>query len=67
MGVEWFSLNEIDNVSNNPPVADALKRQPIDFLNYLFHWTVMLVGCAPSAEVPGGLTVFAPSQLVRER
>jgi hypothetical protein len=36
MGVEWFSLNEIDNVSNNPPVADALKRQPIDFLNYLF-------------------------------
>ncbi|MEM8670039.1 MAG: DUF1592 domain-containing protein [Planctomycetota bacterium] len=36
MGVEWFSLNEIDHVNNNPPVADALKRQPIDFLNYLF-------------------------------
>jgi hypothetical protein len=36
MGVEWFSLGEIDKVSNNPPVADALRTQPIDFLNYLF-------------------------------
>jgi len=36
LGVQWFSLNEIDKVSNNPPVADALRRQPIDFLNYLF-------------------------------
>jgi len=33
---QWFSLNEIDQVSNNPPVADALKSQPIDFLYYLF-------------------------------
>jgi hypothetical protein len=36
MGVQWFSLGEIDNVSNNPPVADALRTQPIDFLHYLF-------------------------------
>ncbi len=36
MGVEWFSLGEIEKVSNNPPVADALRTQPIDFLNYLF-------------------------------
>ncbi len=36
MGVQWFSLNEIDKVSNNPPVKDALKSQPIDYLNYLF-------------------------------
>lgn len=35
-GVQWFSLDEIDKVSNNPPVAHALKQQPIDFLNYLF-------------------------------
>lgn len=36
MGVQWFSLGEIDLVSNNPPVADALRTQPIDFLHYLF-------------------------------
>ena len=36
LGVEWFSLDEIDNVSNNPPVADALKSQPIDYLHRLF-------------------------------
>ena len=31
-----FSLNEIDHVSDNPPVRDALKSQPIDYLHYLF-------------------------------
>ncbi len=36
MGVEWFSLNEIEHASNNPPVTDALRSQPIDFLHYLF-------------------------------
>ncbi len=36
MGGQWFSLGEIANVSNNPPVAVALNSQPIDFLNYLF-------------------------------
>ena len=36
MGLQWFSLGEIDHVSNNPPVAEALKSQPIDYLNYLF-------------------------------
>lgn len=35
-GVEWFSLNEISKLSNNPPVSHALRQQPIDFLNYLF-------------------------------
>ena len=38
-GVEWFSLNEISKVSNNPPVSHALRQQPIDFLNYLFTET----------------------------
>jgi hypothetical protein len=36
LGGQWFSLGEIEHVSNNPPVADALKSQPIDYLNYLF-------------------------------
>ncbi|MDG2222857.1 MAG: DUF1592 domain-containing protein [Rubripirellula sp.] len=35
-GVEWLTLDEIQHVSNNPPVADALRNQPIDFLHYLF-------------------------------
>ena len=34
--VEWFALDEIDQVSNNPPVRDALKSQPIDYLHFLF-------------------------------
>ena len=33
---EWFTLSEIELVSNNPPVAQALKSQPIDFMHYLF-------------------------------
>ena len=37
-GVQWLSLNEIDDdVSNNPPVAHALRTQPIDFLDHLFR------------------------------
>jgi len=36
MGVEWFSLNEIDNIAKDPPVADAYKRQPVDFLHFVF-------------------------------
>ena len=35
-GLEWFTLREIEKVSNNPPQMVALKSQPIDFLNYLF-------------------------------
>lgn len=35
-GVQWFSLREIEKTSNNPPIAEALVAQPIDFLNYLF-------------------------------
>lgn len=34
--VEWFTLNEIEHVSNNPPQMVALKSQPIDFMHYLF-------------------------------
>ncbi|MGI9475007.1 MAG: DUF1592 domain-containing protein [Rubripirellula sp.] len=34
--VQWFSLDEIDKVSDNPPVAHALKQQPLDFVQYLF-------------------------------
>lgn len=33
---QWFTLSEIDLVSDNPPVRDALKSQPIDFMHYLF-------------------------------
>jgi hypothetical protein len=35
-GVQWLALTEIEHVSNNPPHADALLNQPIDFINYLF-------------------------------
>lgn len=34
-GVQWFSLKQIEKTSNNPPIADALTTQPIDFLHYL--------------------------------
>lgn len=34
--VEWFTLNEIEHVSNNPPQMVALKSQPIDYMHYLF-------------------------------
>jgi hypothetical protein len=34
--VQWFSLDEIDHVSNNPPHTIALKSQPVDYLNWLF-------------------------------
>lgn len=33
---QWLTISEIDLVSNNPPIRDALKTQPIDFMNYLF-------------------------------
>lgn len=33
---EWLTLNEIEQVSNNPPVMLALKTQPLDFMHYLF-------------------------------
>jgi DNA-directed RNA polymerase subunit F len=34
--VQWFSLDEIDHVSDNVPYAVALKSQPLDFVKYLF-------------------------------
>ena len=33
---EWLTLSEINSASNNPPVADALRSQPVDFMHYLF-------------------------------
>ena len=33
--VQWLALDQIDDASNNPPVAQALKSQPIDFFHYL--------------------------------
>ncbi|MEM0927602.1 MAG: DUF1592 domain-containing protein, partial [Planctomycetota bacterium] len=36
-GVQWLGLDEINlQVSNNPPQLDALRSQPLDFLQYLF-------------------------------
>lgn len=32
---QWLTLDEIDAVSNNPPMMVALKSQPIDFFHYL--------------------------------
>ena len=32
---QWLTLDEIDQVSDNPPYMVALKSQPIDFFNYL--------------------------------
>ena len=32
---QWLTLNEIDQVSDNPPYMVALKSQPIDFFQYL--------------------------------
>ncbi|MFK8115653.1 MAG: DUF1592 domain-containing protein [Rubripirellula sp.] len=33
---EWLTLSEIDLASDNPPIREALKSQPIDFMHYLF-------------------------------
>ena len=35
--VQWFLLDEIEQVSDNPPVMVALKSQPIDFFRYLLR------------------------------
>ena len=34
---QWLALGEIEHVSNNPPVSDALTSQPIDLIDYLFR------------------------------
>jgi hypothetical protein len=34
-GVQWLQLDEIDNVSDQAAYAQALKNQPIEFLNDL--------------------------------
>ena len=36
-GRQWFSLDEIDKANNNPPIAQALKQQPLDFIDHLFR------------------------------
>lgn len=35
--LEWLALDEIGNAEKNPPVADALLTQPLDFVDYLFR------------------------------
>lgn len=35
--VQWLALDDIRNVSKNPPVADALYTQPVDFIDHLFR------------------------------
>ncbi|QDT09956.1 hypothetical protein K239x_19090 [Planctomycetes bacterium K23_9] len=32
---QWFTLSEIDLASDNPPIRDALKSQPMDFMHFL--------------------------------
>ena len=36
LAMEWFSLGEIEAVSNNVPKMVALQSQPLDFMHYLF-------------------------------
>ncbi|MGY8767245.1 MAG: DUF1592 domain-containing protein [Pirellulales bacterium] len=33
---QWLSLNEINNISNDPILPLSLLSQPVDFMNYLF-------------------------------
>lgn len=35
-GLQWLLLEQIRHDRNDPPVAHALKTQPIEFLHYLF-------------------------------
>ncbi|MDG2171081.1 MAG: DUF1592 domain-containing protein [Opitutales bacterium] len=35
-GAQWLGLADIDNADNDVTKRDALRSQPIDFLNYLF-------------------------------
>ena len=35
--LQWFTLSEIEKVSDNPPLMVALKSQPIDFFDYLIR------------------------------
>lgn len=36
LAVQWFSLGEIENVTDRVTLRDSLMSQPIDFMNYLF-------------------------------
>ena len=51
--VQWLSLDEIDQVSDNPPLMVALKSQPIDFFNYL------IAENRPLMELVDSRTTFA--------
>ncbi|MEM9368220.1 MAG: DUF1592 domain-containing protein [Planctomycetota bacterium] len=33
---QWFSLDEIDVATDNPPIREAWKSQPLDFMHHLF-------------------------------
>ncbi len=50
---QWFMLDEIDHVSNNPPMMVALKSQPIDFFHHLIQEN------RPLMELVDSKTTFA--------
>ena len=56
---QWLLLDEIDHVSDNPPMMVALKSQPIDFFNYLIEEN------RPLMELVDSETAFA-SPLTRK-
>jgi hypothetical protein len=50
---QWLTLNEIAKTSKNPPQAEALRSQPLDFMHYLF------VENRPLIELIDSRTTFA--------
>lgn len=50
---QWLTLNEIAKTSRNPPQAEALRSQPLDFMHYLF------VENRPLIELIDSRTTFA--------
>lgn len=50
---QWLTLDQIAKQSVNPPQAEALRSQPIDFMNYLF------VDGRPLLELIDSKTAFA--------
>ncbi len=53
--VQWLSLADIEQVSDETPLVDALKSQPIDFVHYLFTED------RPLIEIIDSRTTFANS------
>lgn len=50
---QWLTLDQIAKQSNNPPQAEALRSQPIDYMNHLF------VEGRPLLELIDSRTAFA--------